>query len=847
MSKITFLMTVHNAEAFLKDAIESVLNQTEKDISLYIRNNASEDQSGQIIEAYANSDSRILVLENKENYKTDDGYTVKDREWWPAFDGEYVAIIDHDDILDKDFSKEMYNAAKKSDADMVISGCKFFEDKTGRFLGNRLPPDISTKDMKKLADSFPQLYGSLRTVWGKIYRTTFYEQFFLYARQRPEGLKLSTDTWYVLRYLENCNSLVCINRPLYYYRMRKDSGFNAQIVSKTRIDEADILLECGIQCIHKLGISTDDNLYFLKRVHWGHMHDLLNLLIKSSTMSIEDKLDYIQDILRNRQLHIHLKNAHTGFFSEVLSDINDCLSHIVPDLKKADSHLWKYYIIRLYESYIMQQTSQQGIHYTILLGALLDKENIYHFGFHLVKHPMYSHLSIAEAYYAHQSSTLQEGLLNDRHKFVKTMEEHFDTNLLLQMQDKLVQAAESENYGLASELLEELSGLNALDEYVLYYRLFLSCAIGETNFACKLSYTASSIWEESSEIAELCTYIRELPSEGNSKYLFNQEYLNISPDVFDDFDIFCDAIRKYTLQSLLNLSFAEHCRQKLCNSTSEIYQIDSSVAMTYTKQTYIGCFLSMEQGGATVYDAIKDMKRNINYYQEVYRSLCDQQSRDTLLDIMLFRFYGDLKYLARCKSEETQYYLPYLLPQHDEAVFVDCGAFDGNTVLEYISVYGQDYKKIYAYEPMPQNYENVCKTLEKLPSVEVLNKGVSSKSGVMRFTSHLPNAANRLNSNGRISVPIGTLDQDISEAVSFIKMDIEGAEQQAIEGCKNHIRNDAPELAICVYHLVNDLWKIPKQLMEINPNQKLYLRYHMDGSLPEEMVLYASPVKDLKV
>ena len=86
-----------------------------------------------------------------------------------------------------------------------------------------------------------------------------------------------------------------------------------------------------------------------------------------------------------------------------------------------------------------------------------------------------------------------------------------------------------------------------------------------------------------------------------------------------------------------------------------------------------------------------------------------------------------------------------------------------------------------------------------------------------------------------------TLDEDISESVTFIKMDIEGSELDAIEGAVEHIRKDKPKLAICTYHNNHHIWEIPRRLKEINPDYKLYMRYNggWDSFSVAEFVTFA--------
>ena len=84
-----------------------------------------------------------------------------------------------------------------------------------------------------------------------------------------------------------------------------------------------------------------------------------------------------------------------------------------------------------------------------------------------------------------------------------------------------------------------------------------------------------------------------------------------------------------------------------------------------------------------------------------------------------------------------------------------------------------------------------------------------------------------------------TLDEDIGEAITIIKADIEGFEQEAIKGAINHIKNDHPKLLISVYHKNEDLWKIPKMIKEIDSTYKFYLRYHGGSIYPTEITLIA--------
>ena len=87
------------------------------------------------------------------------------------------------------------------------------------------------------------------------------------------------------------------------------------------------------------------------------------------------------------------------------------------------------------------------------------------------------------------------------------------------------------------------------------------------------------------------------------------------------------------------------------------------------------------------------------------------------------------------------------------------------------------------------------------------------------------------------------LDDDITEPVTFIKMDIEGSEIEAMKGAQRHIREDKPKLAVCSYHNNHHIYEIPKLMKEYNPQYKLYMRYNgpKDHVLTSEFVTFAIP------
>lgn len=845
-------MTVHNGEAFIKDSIESVLNQSEPDIALVIRNNGSTDQSGDICREYAARDSRIIYLENKVNYCLEDGTGPRDRAWWPDFDSEYVSIVDHDDRLDKEFAKIMYAAAKNSGAEITICGNSFYEFGSNRQLGLRVPPDILIDKPELFSQYFSEIYGCLRTVWGILYQADWYEAHYDVRQTVPEGLKLSTDTYYVLTLLKSCMKVNVVGKPLYHYCKRSSSGFHSAAPEVSRIGEGAILWAAGKDCLKHFHAYNHKNKIVLYGVHWGHMTDLMSLLRATGKMSSAEKITYIQEILNDSLLQEYLEESFDLVFGDVMKTMeallpsSEAIFYKISPSGATISELSALYLYRLYSAY-QNRNNDDRFSFMMLISALCDPENKFIFGLPLLKWDCFEPLSSGETMLKTFSSASQKTYLQDRMKLQELLAGG-PIGKYMKVEDQLAEAVETEDYERAGSLIEELNQTFPEDEYAFYYRIYLADMLDDLLFAKKQACMAlvfwNGFWSNSEEVKELCNYIMEkpLPEKVKGRLTFQPAYLNMKYEDYETFEAFTGLLSSFSLPSLFCIFTARHLAARFEETKDRNCEIDQAAAKTFAQNAYIGCFKTPFEGGATLYDSIRDLKGHIKEYKHLYQILSDKTSKNTLLNLMLYHFWNDKEYLKRCVSGERQYYLPDLLPRRDGDVFVDCGAFDGQTVKEYAGVYGDGYQKIYAYEPAPDNYRRVCENLKGMERVKPVNKGISDRMGVSSFSTSLPAAANRLLPGGDMTVEITTLDGDIKEPISFIKMDIEGMEQAAIRGAAGHIQNDHPRLAICIYHLVEDLWKIPELIEQLNPNQKFYMRYHLDGSIPEEIVFYANPL-----
>lgn len=246
-----------------------------------------------------------------------------------------------------------------------------------------------------------------------------------------------------------------------------------------------------------------------------------------------------------------------------------------------------------------------------------------------------------------------------------------------------------------------------------------------------------------------------------------------------------------------------------------------------------------------IYDEIElkelALFEHLDEYVWLYEQLADYRSKKTLYGILNNWYAYDFKTTTQTKEELYDDYFDLdLVHCGPDEVVVDLGAYTGDTVLSYIKNYGEDcYRHIYCYEIAPANFAKLQKNLAAYRDIDCRLKGVSDAEGRMRLEDGVADgSANRL-AEGEGEVEVTTLDADIDEPVTLIKADIEGAEQRALAGARRHILNDHPKLLISVYHSNEDLWQIPRMILDISRDYTLYLRHHGSPIYPTEITLIA--------
>jgi FkbM family methyltransferase len=222
-----------------------------------------------------------------------------------------------------------------------------------------------------------------------------------------------------------------------------------------------------------------------------------------------------------------------------------------------------------------------------------------------------------------------------------------------------------------------------------------------------------------------------------------------------------------------------------------------------------------------------EIKQYISWWRDLYDMMSDETSRKVLLDVLRFRLTANPKYMLDYEVRlKEQYFEDFM--EYKEEVFVDAGGYDGDTTEEFINRYS-DYKKVYLFEPSQKNLSAAKRRLSGRRDIDFRSVGLSHVSGTLHFDADAGSASAITNGRGE-SISVVTLDEELrNEPISFIKMDLEGWEINALRGAEQTIKNNKPKLAIAVYHAAKDFREIPQYLLGLNPSYKVYLRHYTQG------------------
>lgn len=219
------------------------------------------------------------------------------------------------------------------------------------------------------------------------------------------------------------------------------------------------------------------------------------------------------------------------------------------------------------------------------------------------------------------------------------------------------------------------------------------------------------------------------------------------------------------------------------------------------------------------------------YHKEMLKQLLDEGfEKENIVNIgMEYEKLNHLQYFDLPQLEKRRM---------SEEIFVDGGCYDGSNSLDF-QKWCSDSKwggHIYAWEPDTESQEKCRKKFDDNHlNYELIPKGLWSETRELKFK--MDGTSSAITDMGDVIVEVDSIDNLIKKPVTFIKMDVEGSEYQALLGARNMIEKHRPKLAICIYHKMEDIWELPWLIHELHSGYKFYLRHYSFGDV--ETVLYA--------
>ena len=185
------------------------------------------------------------------------------------------------------------------------------------------------------------------------------------------------------------------------------------------------------------------------------------------------------------------------------------------------------------------------------------------------------------------------------------------------------------------------------------------------------------------------------------------------------------------------------------------------------------------------------------------------------------RYYEDV-----CRGD--QYFQDDLIHFTEDSVLVDCGAYTGDTMQDFLRR-GYPFRKYIAYELSRRSYDMLQENMRNVRGggtgeLIAYNCGVGEREEIVHYDDAI--RGNTISASGVVGKTVRLSEHLRDEPVSFIKMDIEGAEIAALKGAAELIRSRRPDLAICTYHSISDLYEVPLYIHSLVPEYRLYLRHH---------------------
>ncbi len=233
------------------------------------------------------------------------------------------------------------------------------------------------------------------------------------------------------------------------------------------------------------------------------------------------------------------------------------------------------------------------------------------------------------------------------------------------------------------------------------------------------------------------------------------------------------------------------------------------------------------------------------YYQQhadeindVMNWLEDEKSKTVFRNLLQYKISRDKALIDEVReAPESQYFDSSIVKFADDEIFLDLGAYIGDTVESFVKHVNGKYGKVIALEPDKGNFSKLRKNTEQYHDIELFECGVAAEDGAVSFASD-STWTSTVSEDGNVTIEVRSVDSLLEgKKITFLKADIEGLETDMLKGAEQTIRKYHPQIAIAVYHRKEDIYRLAHMIHSYYPGYKFYMRHYTE--MPIDTVLYA--------
>ncbi|MBE6837533.1 MAG: FkbM family methyltransferase [Ruminococcus sp.] len=218
------------------------------------------------------------------------------------------------------------------------------------------------------------------------------------------------------------------------------------------------------------------------------------------------------------------------------------------------------------------------------------------------------------------------------------------------------------------------------------------------------------------------------------------------------------------------------------------------------------------------------LEENFERAEKVYELMADEFSKKVYENIICYKITGEISYLREITTLPCEAY-ENLLGNEFSGTYVDLGAYNGDTVREFIEFSKGNHKEIIAVEPNGRNFRKLCEYGDNIKELQCVNAACWSYSGEINFSKGGGRMA-KADEKGVVTKCVSVDDLVGNVGCAYIKYDVEGAEKEALDGSAETIKRFSPKLCVALYHRLSDMIDIPLQVYEMNKDYKFYIRHY---------------------